>query len=1016
MSWLQKTPKMNSKRMDADLDRPLRRSDDNSLHPPLPSIVLIGGALSNNNLTININHNNTNSNPNSITNQNTNTNSNSINFVDITTTSSTTSTTSSSTTTPTESPSTTPPTTSTTTTPSSPVLNAITPKPSMIPGNSVKPDSPQPLFFLRAPSPPTPMPMSLSTPQTITPASTPLSTTPLSTTTPTPTPQQATATTAPPPIQQRPRVSNVPPAIVKLPPLSMSNNNRPQQQQQQHQIGGSLSMRQRTTPIVHNNSINKSATHPLTSTTTTSTSSSTMTSSPTFKLPTINQRTPQRGSPGTSGYPQMRGPGGGLHARGRGGPNGDSRRRGITVADSDKETETRKIIMIGQGQTRPRSKSLEVLNSWDYQPWEARRDSADEAQPVAPESPRGVLDHDSFMMVDEMTKKGHKSIHFKSPPIMDAGGSASPRTTRDRATPSPNRPATPSIVFELNDENQPIVTSGTKDQLMDYLCNKNKLDLPFVYSFMLTFTYFMDPEELFDFLIRRYESNNTMDSLSLQAMSIGGSSAGQSSPVKLSNSENNTIDSIRQNVIIVFLVWIDSNYSDFDDNESLAQRMVQFSLRQNSKSLKEAIDKQKILRINTEVLFDTMRADLLHTPHYSHSQNGASSSSSSSISASSSSTSISSLSSNFAPINQPINYLNNNIKLQTFYAHQIQEWTMLHLAVGANAADVLIQRLMMLKKIVVVNPASKESKTRLQREDVLQLLAPARESYPKSFLDYHPHDLVKQLTLIEFTIFQRLRINELYNKKWTMPKTKFEQSPNVMALITMSNRVANWVATEIVTTPHPKKRVEVMKRFITMAEYARKIKNYNTMMEIISGLTNCSVTRLRDTWRALPSRYYNSFRQMAEFFNTNENWKQYRAAIKLREQPCLPYLGLFLQDINFLEEGNPNFVQHLQQQTTIIVDDDGDEGASTLPQPSPSPLTQHVNFKKLTILANFFKSIIFFQKHPYASFINNTNAQSFLDNDMLILPEKELNDFSKFVESPTNPLNKLNKSKLSSMI
>ncbi|GAM20108.1 hypothetical protein SAMD00019534_032830 [Acytostelium subglobosum LB1] len=698
----------------------------------------------------------------------------------------------------------------------------------------------------------------------------------------------------------------------------------------------------------------------------------------------------------------------------------NSRKRGVTVAASD-DSESRRFIMMGPVQPiRPRSKSVELLASWDYVAWE-RRDSIDEyvKEQASP--------YDEMNMADELPMRGPRingSLSLSRGSSISqrftAGGdlangnstaigngqdgaadntspSSSPRSTTNQQHQSlspvivltnersnsmgsigSNRSnsvvgglgtSSNSLTFENNEEHKPSVVSGRKEHLLDYLCNKNKLDLPYVYSFLTTFSYFMTPEELFDFLVRRYENNHD------------GS-------LKLSTGDDSN-DSIRQNVIIVLLVWIDSNYADFQDNEILHQRLLTFcqQQQQNSRALMEAVDKQVVMRSNIDSLFELMRADLQHSPR--------------SISSATSSKSQS----------------------QTYAAHQLQDWLVQHLSVGRAAADIVIKNMIIAKKVTPGSSGSSTgkaasgsdaSRNKIQRDDVFSIppVPISKESYSKTFLDHHPHDLAKQLTIIEFGMFQRIKIRELYHKSWTVAKTKFETSPNVMEMINNSNRVANWVATEVVTTPHPKKRVEVLKRFITTAEYCRKINNFNTMMEIVSGLSNCSVRRLKDTWKALPRAYQNSFKQMSDFFSTNENWKLYRSAIKAREFPCLPYLGLFLQDINFLEDGNANNM--VQGGGGVIGGETSVIGSS--PLSLSAGMDQVVNFKKMTLLSGIFKNLMFFQKHPYLSFTSNSNAQNFLDKDMLILPDKELYAFSKFVESPTNPLNKLTKSKQASVM
>jgi hypothetical protein len=38
------------------------------------------------------------------------------------------------------------------------------------------------------------------------------------------------------------------------------------------------------------------------------------------------------------------------------------------------------------------------------------------------------------------------------------------------------------------------------------------------------------------------------------------------------------------------------------------------------------------------------------------------------------------------------------------------------------------------------------------------------------------------------------------------------------------------------------------------------------------------------------------------------SWRSYRTAIHEANPPCLPYIGVYLQDLIFIEEGNPGTI------------------------------------------------------------------------------------------------------------
>eukprot|EP01132_Coremiostelium_polycephalum_P003684 gene3684-4589_t len=657
-----------------------------------------------------------------------------------------------------------------------------------------------------------------------------------------------------------------------------------------------------------------------------------------------------------------------------------NRRRGVTVATSSDETQSRRRILLGN--TRPyrkRSKSLEVLNSWDFTPFDMTKRDVN-GQLVVDDYINDSKEEDEELRVD---RASFSSTSSQSSPRLSLSGpdsSSSPTILSPReidssigqphsAAAAPSSPSNSPRVqqqlsssqeiengngsirlsqtvnslssssisklsYETNENKKFVVVSGPKDQLVEYLCNKNKLDIPFVNSFILTFKYFISPEELLDFLIQKYDTKIP-----------------STTSIKITKQFEEIVERIKQNVITILTTWIDSNFNDFQDDQKLYQKLLSFINEQNSKPLKDAIDRQKIFNVNLYEITELMRIEI----------------------------------STNAPLTPRIGNHKSDKSANFINGQIIVESIMKQLDIGyTTAVELIFNRLLKIKVIGsvggFVNIKNKNPKDELFFF-VNNNTTPSKEAYSRSFLEYHPQDIAKQLTLLEFKIFQSIKLNELYQKSWTNPKTKFQNSPNIMALIAMSNRVANWVATEVVTTPHPKKRVEVLKRFILVAEYCKKINNFNTLMEIVSGLNNCAVSRLKETWKALPTRYSNLLHQLQDFLKTDENWKSYRQALRSKEVPCLPYLGLFLQDTNFVEDGNSSTVM---------------EGQDT-----------HVNFKKMTLLSNIFSEIQYFQKHPYFSFTSHSHIQTYLQSDMVIIPEKELFAFSKFIENPTNPLNKL---------
>ena len=47
------------------------------------------------------------------------------------------------------------------------------------------------------------------------------------------------------------------------------------------------------------------------------------------------------------------------------------------------------------------------------------------------------------------------------------------------------------------------------------------------------------------------------------------------------------------------------------------------------------------------------------------------------------------------------------------------------------------------------------------------------------------------------------------------------------------------------------------------------------------------------------------------FFSSKNNYKIYRESLQTSDQPTIPHMAIFLQDLTFIEDGNPSMVKGL---------------------------------------------------------------------------------------------------------
>jgi len=209
--------------------------------------------------------------------------------------------------------------------------------------------------------------------------------------------------------------------------------------------------------------------------------------------------------------------------------------------------------------------------------------------------------------------------------------------------------------------------------------------------------------------------------------------------------------------------------------------------------------------------------------------------------------------------------------------------------------------------------------------------------------DIDEEEIARQLSLIEYDIYKKIKPPELLNQSWNKTKLK-HRAPNVLKMIDRFNSVSMWVATLIIQTPKVKARARMMARFMRIAEHLKNLNNYNSLMAIIAGLNFSSVYRLKYTREEVPSQTLKNYHELEKIMNSEGSFKIYRQRLQQGGGgPCLPYLGVHLTDLTFMEE-NPDMVPV---------------------QVTPTKTTDLINFTKRTLV---FKVISLVQQYQQLSY------------------------------------------------
>ncbi|KAG2173976.1 hypothetical protein INT44_000090, partial [Umbelopsis vinacea] len=179
-------------------------------------------------------------------------------------------------------------------------------------------------------------------------------------------------------------------------------------------------------------------------------------------------------------------------------------------------------------------------------------------------------------------------------------------------------------------------------------------------------------------------------------------------------------------------------------------------------------------------------------------------------------------------------------------------------------------------------------------------------------LDLDSVELARQLTIIDFKLYSAIRPIECLDKAWSRDDETGKTASNIKASILFCNQVTAWVSDSILSQHEAKKRAAILKHWVQVAERCRTLGNFNTCMAILSAFDNSAIGRLKRTWEIVGARTNQTLVQIRKLMGHEKNFIEYREIIHSINPPCIPFLGIYLQDLTFIEDGNSNYLKKTQ--------------------------------------------------------------------------------------------------------
>ena len=218
-------------------------------------------------------------------------------------------------------------------------------------------------------------------------------------------------------------------------------------------------------------------------------------------------------------------------------------------------------------------------------------------------------------------------------------------------------------------------------------------------------------------------------------------------------------------------------------------------------------------------------------------------------------------------------------------------------------------------------------------------------------------DIAEQLALIDYDLFAGILPAEFLNQNYAKP-ARHPFAPHLMKFIGRFNAFSGWVASLVVRGANAKARATRFGKMLEVATACKELNNFASLMAIVSGLNHVAVSRLRLTKAALSKSQARTLEELERLVSAEGSYKEMRAKLAQVNPPCVPFIGIFIKDLTFIEENADKI-----------------DGA--------------INFGKRRLMYETIARIMLFQSAPYTCKFNHvlasilTDLPDLLDDDAL---------------------------------
>uniref|UniRef100_A0A8C1AYG9 Ras protein-specific guanine nucleotide-releasing factor 2a n=1 Tax=Cyprinus carpio carpio TaxID=630221 RepID=A0A8C1AYG9_CYPCA len=234
-------------------------------------------------------------------------------------------------------------------------------------------------------------------------------------------------------------------------------------------------------------------------------------------------------------------------------------------------------------------------------------------------------------------------------------------------------------------------------------------------------------------------------------------------------------------------------------------------------------------------------------------------------------------------------------------------------------------------------------------------------------------ELAEQITLLDHIVFWNIPYECFTFQGVSWSRLDENRQKRKDSIHYEDQSMSNLVASQIMAHADVSSRAACIEKWLAVADICRCLNNYNGVLEITSALNRSAIYRLKKTWAKVCKQTKALMDRLQKIVSSEGRFKNLRETLKNCNPPCVPYLGMYLTDLAFIEEGTPNFTE---------------EGL--------------VNFSKMRMISHIIREIRQFQQAPYRIDLQPKVTQFLLDKT-LVMDEDTLYELSLKIEPRLPP-------------